>query len=155
MILLHISQGYSYGMDIFDPYEIIQIIFLFNIFPLFQGDYIWIEPATGKEFDVAIGARVISAEGRRIQVRDDDGNEQWLAPERRIKAMHASSVQGVEDMISLGDLHEAGILRNLLIRYIDNLIYVSVIKPLSYILETTFLIELNFLWYRHSPVQFW
>lgn len=90
-----------------------------------QGDYIWIEPATGKEFDVAIGARVISAEGRRIQVRDDDGDEQWLSPERRIKAMHGSSVQGVEDMISLGDLHEAGILRNLLIRYMDNLIYVS------------------------------
>lgn len=38
----------------------------------FQGDYIWIEPVTGKEFDVAIGARVVSAEGRRIQVKDDD-----------------------------------------------------------------------------------
>uniref|UniRef100_A0A1B0D0B9 Myosin class i heavy chain n=1 Tax=Phlebotomus papatasi TaxID=29031 RepID=A0A1B0D0B9_PHLPP len=87
------------------------------------GDYIWIEPVSGREFDVAIGARVVSAEGRRIQVKDDDGHEQWLTPERRIKAMHASSVQGVEDMISLGDLHEAGILRNLLIRYNDNLIY--------------------------------
>lgn len=37
-----------------------------------QGDYIWIEPISGREFDVAIGARVISAEGRRIQVKDDD-----------------------------------------------------------------------------------
>ncbi|XP_021186017.2 myosin-VIIa isoform X1 [Helicoverpa armigera] len=89
----------------------------------FEGDYIWIEPVSGREFDVAIGARVLAAEGRRIRVRDDDGHEQWLPPERRIKAMHATSVHGVEDMISLGDLHEAGILRNLLIRYNENLIY--------------------------------
>ena len=58
-----------------------------------------------------------------VQVVDDDGEEQWLTPERRIKTMHPTSVAGVEDMISLGDLHEAGILRNLLIRYNDNLIY--------------------------------
>lgn len=92
---------------------------------LFQGDYIWIEPISGSEFDVAIGARVVSAEGRRIAVRDDDGEEHWLSPDRRIKAMHATSIHGVEDMIGLGDLHEAGILRNLLIRYNENLIYVS------------------------------
>lgn len=37
-----------------------------------QNDYIWIEPQSKREFDVAIGARVVAVEGRRIQVIDDD-----------------------------------------------------------------------------------
>ncbi|KAF2351743.1 Myosin head motor domain [Trinorchestia longiramus] len=94
-----------------------------NATNFFPGDYIWVEPSSGREFDVAIGARVVSIDGRRISVEDDTKKSTVLPPERRIKAMHPTSVQGVEDMISLGDLHEAGILRNLLIRYNANLIY--------------------------------
>lgn len=134
------NTNYDISRDVAIIWKSLSIlIFCFFIFKFWfvfpfcfdsQGDYIWIEPATGREFDVAIGARVVSAEGRRIQVRDDDGAEQWLTPERRIKAMHASSVLGVEDMISLGDLHEAGILRNLLIRYNDNLIYVIIFESI-------------------------
>ncbi|VEL33049.1 unnamed protein product [Protopolystoma xenopodis] len=37
--------------------------------------------------------------------------------------MHPSSIGGVEDMISLGELNEGGILRNLQIRYYQNKIY--------------------------------
>uniref|UniRef100_A0A8C5KHH6 Myosin VIIA n=1 Tax=Jaculus jaculus TaxID=51337 RepID=A0A8C5KHH6_JACJA len=82
---------------------------------------------SGQEFDVPIGAVVKLCDSGQIQVVDDEGNEHWISPQNatHIKPMHPTSVHGVEDMIRLGDLNEAGILRNLLIRYRDHLIYAN------------------------------
>ncbi|XP_066225342.1 unconventional myosin-VIIa isoform X2 [Saccopteryx leptura] len=90
-----------------------------------QGDYVWMDLRSGLEFDVPIGAVVKLCDSGQIQVVDDEGNEHWISPQKatHIKPMHPTSVHGVEDMIRLGDLNEAGILRNLLIRYRDHLIY--------------------------------
>ncbi|CAK9297246.1 unnamed protein product [Gordionus sp. m RMFG-2023] len=88
-----------------------------------RNEYIWIIPEKESEYSVPVGARVKSAEGSRYLVQDDEGQEYYVGPNRKIRVMHSTSVQGVEDMISLGDLHEAGILRNLLIRYQEGFIY--------------------------------
>ncbi|XP_062830562.1 unconventional myosin-VIIa isoform X1 [Anolis carolinensis] len=94
---------------------------------LLSGDYVWMDLKTGREFDVPIGAVVKLCDSGQIQVVDDEGNEHWISPQNasHIKPMHPTSIHGVEDMIRLGDLNEAGILRNLLIRYREHLIYTN------------------------------
>lgn len=43
----------------------------------------------------------------------------------RVYAMHQSSIDGVEDMSTLAELHEAAIMHNLYQRYQKDCIYVS------------------------------
>lgn len=53
--------------------------------------------------------------------------EHWIRAEDlgTLSPMHPNSAQGVDDMILLGDLNEAGMVHNLLIRYRQDKIYVS------------------------------
>ena len=53
--------------------------------------------------------------------------EHWFAlrDASKLRPMHPTSADGVEDMIRLGDLNEGGILRNLFKRYYEHNIYVS------------------------------
>jgi myosin heavy subunit len=50
---------------------------------------------------------------------------------QKVQAMHPSSIQGVEDMSTLAELHEAAIMHNLFLRYQKDLIYVSRGPPLT------------------------
>ncbi|XP_057328761.1 myosin-VIIa-like [Microplitis mediator] len=87
------------------------------------GDNVWIKSSLKEEFDVPVGCKIISVDKRGFQVQDDDGKKEMISNDRILKLMHSSSVSGVEDMIKLGDLQEYAILKNLHMRYNQNLIY--------------------------------
>uniref|UniRef100_A0A8C0FAC6 Myosin VIIB n=1 Tax=Bubo bubo TaxID=30461 RepID=A0A8C0FAC6_BUBBB len=89
------------------------------------GDHVWLDTQSNSEFNVPIGAVVKDSESGRILLEDDEGKEHCITARNMhmVHLMHPSSVQGVEDMISLGDLHEAGMVHNLLIRHQEQKIY--------------------------------
>uniref|UniRef100_A0A8C0FEN3 Myosin VIIB n=1 Tax=Bubo bubo TaxID=30461 RepID=A0A8C0FEN3_BUBBB len=90
-----------------------------------MGDHVWLDTQSNSEFNVPIGAVVKDSESGRILLEDDEGKEHCITARNMhmVHLMHPSSVQGVEDMISLGDLHEAGMVHNLLIRHQEQKIY--------------------------------
>ncbi|KAK2514410.1 Myo7b [Columba guinea] len=90
-----------------------------------HGDHVWLETQSNSEFNVPIGAVVKESDSGRILLEDDEGKEHWITARNMhmVRLMHPSSAQGVEDMIRLGDLHEAGMVHNLLIRHQEHKIY--------------------------------
>ncbi|CAL8273247.1 unnamed protein product [Arctogadus glacialis] len=85
------------------------------------GDYVWLDSGTG----VPIGARLKESEKGKLQLVDDEGKVHKVGTKEQaaLRPMHPTSVEGVEDMIRLGDLTEAGLLRNLLVRHKEGSIY--------------------------------
>ncbi|KAF7256856.1 hypothetical protein EG68_06993 [Paragonimus skrjabini miyazakii] len=87
------------------------------------GDHVWIPPTRRSEFAVPIGAVVKEIHSDGYLVEDDDNQLLKISKDANLKVMHPSSVDGVSDMIALGELNEGGILRNLHIRYKKDEIY--------------------------------
>ncbi|XP_072818164.1 unconventional myosin-VIIb [Vicugna pacos] len=90
-----------------------------------KGDHVWLNPTSANKTSVAIGGIVRETKPGKILVEDDEGKEHWIRTEdlSTLSPMHPNSAQGVDDMICLGDLNEAGMVHNLLIRYQQHKIY--------------------------------
>ncbi|CAF1037423.1 unnamed protein product [Rotaria magnacalcarata] len=88
-----------------------------------KGDHVWVDPQTGSEFNVEIGARVVATQTGQIILTDDNEQELKFPIQTKFRLMHITSIEGVDDMILLGDLKESAILHNLHMRYKQNYIY--------------------------------
>ncbi|XP_053315052.1 unconventional myosin-VIIb [Spea bombifrons] len=90
-----------------------------------KGEHVWLEISSGPDNKVPIGAVVKESHSAETLLVDDDGKEHWISARNQtsVRSMHPSSSKGVEDMIRLGELNEAGIVHNLHIRYKENNIY--------------------------------
>ncbi|EDW71197.1 myosin-VIIa [Drosophila virilis] len=89
-----------------------------------HGEYVWVKPQnTSSEFAVPFGARIVRTEKTQTLVCDDAKKQFWVPAGDVLKAMHLTSQEDVEDMITLGDLQEYTILRNLQTRYAKQFIY--------------------------------
>ncbi|XP_056894405.1 unconventional myosin-VIIb [Takifugu flavidus] len=86
---------------------------------LVKGDFVWLDSGSV----VPIGAEVRVTDAGQLYLTDDEGKEHKISKNVSLKPMHPTSVKGVDDMIRLGDLHEAGLLRNLLVRHKEGIIY--------------------------------
>lgn len=62
----------------------------------------WFDNTEGGEFEVPIGATVEFSDSGQIRVKDDEGNSHIISSRNasKVKIMHPSSVEGVEDMVS-------------------------------------------------------
>ncbi|CAN9500286.1 unnamed protein product [Ophioblennius macclurei] len=88
---------------------------------LSKGDVVWLDTGDG----IPIGAEVTLSDTGQLQLVDDEGKAHPINKKTQgaVRSMHPTSVKGVADMIGLGDLDEAGLLRNLLVRHKDGNIY--------------------------------
>uniref|UniRef100_A0A336MBZ1 CSON013421 protein n=1 Tax=Culicoides sonorensis TaxID=179676 RepID=A0A336MBZ1_CULSO len=91
---------------------------------LHNGDWIWIRSETDNDYPVIFAAQIIHIDRKGLMlVKDDDKKEHWIKQNLVIKPLHQSSLNTVDDMITLGDLDDFSILRNLHLRYQMKKIY--------------------------------
>ncbi|XP_053673304.1 myosin-VIIa-like [Anopheles nili] len=88
-----------------------------------HGELVWLQPKQTSEFELPYAGRVLRTHEGRTLVVTDDGTELWVKDAEIIKAMHVTSQNTVQDMITLGDLQEYAILRNLNVRFRQKQIY--------------------------------
>ncbi|XP_063298509.1 unconventional myosin-VIIb [Pelobates fuscus] len=89
-----------------------------------QAKHVWLE-VSGTDSKLPIGAVVKESHTTETLLVDDNGKEHWISARniKNVHPMHPSSSKGVEDMIRLGELNEAGIVHNLHVRYKEKNIY--------------------------------
>uniref|UniRef100_A0A672HW69 Myosin X, like 1 n=1 Tax=Salarias fasciatus TaxID=181472 RepID=A0A672HW69_SALFA len=96
---------------------------VFGVFCVIQGARVWV-----REKEQLVPATVNSCENGTLVVTTDYGGVRNVnkRTHTQVYAMHQSSIDGVEDMSALAELHDAAIMHNLYQRYQKDNIYTNI-----------------------------
>jgi myosin heavy subunit len=85
-----------------------------------EGQWVWFR--NPDENDVICSGTVVSCMGTSTTVKDFNG-KQYLIKNDKLRGMSSSSMEDVDDMITLQELHEGSLFHNLYMRYEKDKIY--------------------------------
>lgn len=91
-----------------------------------HAEIVWVRPLNNGDFQLPWAARIIERNGSKFKVSDEEGNIVFVDNTAIIKELHPSDIKPVNDMINLYDLSEHSLLRNIHLRYNENIIYTYV-----------------------------
>uniref|UniRef100_A0A7S0ZVD5 Myosin motor domain-containing protein n=1 Tax=Noctiluca scintillans TaxID=2966 RepID=A0A7S0ZVD5_NOCSC len=92
-----------------------------------QSDRIWIEAHPKLAWAPGL-VDVLTPDGKYV-VLDDEGERREIAQGKAV-AVDPHCLEGVPDLLRLGDFHEGGILHNVRVRYFENEIYTTLGGPI-------------------------
>ncbi|CRL00551.1 CLUMA_CG013811, isoform B [Clunio marinus] len=87
------------------------------------NEWVWVKPATKDVDDVPFAGKIIRTDKDKSLVVNDEGVEIWIFNKQILKSMHTTLTDTVDDMITMFELEEFTILRNLYMRYKQKKIY--------------------------------
>uniref|UniRef100_A0A8D3B7K6 Unconventional myosin-X-like n=1 Tax=Scophthalmus maximus TaxID=52904 RepID=A0A8D3B7K6_SCOMX len=102
------------------PNKIVNSLSIFQYFSNIRGARVWV-----REKEQFVPATVNSCGDGTLVLTTDYGEVRNVTREQ-VYAMHQSSIDGVEDMSALAELHEAAIMHNLYQRYKKDNIYTNI-----------------------------
>jgi myosin heavy subunit len=88
----------------------------FNFLLDVQGNRVFLSPGTVRDYEAAAIVKSVKGKEMEVELLEDKSTEMVKMDQKYFKRMGTSSIEGVDDMIQLQDLHDGSLLYNIALR---------------------------------------